>query len=48
VVVTIDSPATVNAITMEMLIDLAGAFRELAGDASVRAVVITGAWGGVG
>lgn len=39
--VVIDSPATVNAITQGMLVDLAAAFRSLRGDPSVRAAVIT-------
>jgi enoyl-CoA hydratase len=39
--VVIDSPATVNAITQGMLVDLAAAFRSLRGDPTVRAAVIT-------
>jgi enoyl-CoA hydratase/carnithine racemase len=42
VTVTIDSPATVNAITQNMLIELASAFKALAVDKTVRAVVVTG------
>lgn len=42
VVVTIDSPSTVNAITQDMLIRLARAFGDMAEDKSVRAVILTG------
>lgn len=41
--VVLDAPETLNAITRETLVALAAAFRALGEDASVRAVVVTGA-----
>ena len=41
VVVTIDSPPTVNAITQDMLVRLARAFGDIATDESVCAVILT-------
>ena len=41
--VTLNRPAQRNAISLDMWRRLAGLFRELDGDAAVRAVVITGA-----
>ncbi len=45
VVVTLDQPARKNALSMQMRLDLIEAFERIEGDASVRAVVVTGAAG---
>jgi len=42
-VLTLDEPATLNAMTPDLLGDLAAAIREMTGDTQVRALVLTGA-----
>lgn len=43
VIVTMNRPAAMNAMTQEMRVMLAAAFRRLGADADVRAIVLTGA-----
>jgi enoyl-CoA hydratase/carnithine racemase len=43
--VTLDHEAKLNSLTAALLQQLAGAFRELSGDGSLRAAVLTGAGG---
>ena len=42
-VVTIDNPSKANAMSRDMLAELAGIWQQLDGDASCRAIVVTGA-----
>ena len=42
-VITLDSPATRNALTPEMLCRLCDAFKDYAGDAALRVAIVTGA-----
>lgn len=42
-IVTVDKPDKANAMSREMLADLAGVWRQLEDDSSCRAVVVTGA-----
>ena len=42
-VLTLNDPATLNAMTPELMTALAVAVREVADDAQVRALVVTGA-----
>lgn len=41
--ITLDRPATLNALTVPMKVGLLGALRAIAADRSVRAVILTGA-----
>ena len=42
-VLTLDEPASLNAMTPDLLGDLAAAIREMTDDPQVRALVLTGA-----